>query len=66
MRVTFAATAAEKSARIYGLIEGSGGFFSAPVAKAARSRMNVPFRIKGERATSQCGHQLPRAECADW
>ena len=35
-----------KSSRIYGIIDGSGGFFSAPVAPAARSRMNVPFRIK--------------------
>lgn len=36
-----------KASRLYGIIDGSDGFFTAPVASAARSRMNVPFRLKG-------------------
>ncbi len=32
-----------KSELLYAAIDGSGGFYSNPVARAARSRMNVPF-----------------------
>ncbi|XP_045494333.1 probable phosphoserine aminotransferase [Colias croceus] len=45
--------AAKKASMIYGLIENSNGFYYAPVAKNARSKMNVPFRIgsdKGDEA----------------
>lgn len=34
-----------KSKRIYDILEKSAGFYSCPVDPAARSRMNVPFRI---------------------
>nr|CAD7265943.1 unnamed protein product [Timema shepardi] len=40
--------AIEKSNTIYSIIESSGGFYSCPVKKDSRSRMNVPFRIGGE------------------
>lgn len=33
----------EKAELLYGTIDGSGGFYSNPVAPACRSRMNVPF-----------------------
>jgi len=37
----------KKSRMIYDIIDGSDGFYTAPVAKDARSRMNVPFQIMG-------------------
>jgi len=37
----------KKSRMIYDTIDGSDGFYTAPVAKDARSRMNVPFQILG-------------------
>ncbi|CAK1598683.1 unnamed protein product [Parnassius mnemosyne] len=37
--------ATKKSSLIYNVIEQSNGFYYAPVAKNARSKMNVPFRI---------------------
>ncbi|XP_045447106.1 probable phosphoserine aminotransferase [Melitaea cinxia] len=37
--------ATKKSSLIYDVIEQSNGFYYAPVAKNARSRMNIPFRI---------------------
>lgn len=43
----FASRSQLKSSRIYDLFEASDGFYSAPVAVTARSRMNVPFRIGG-------------------
>ncbi|XP_054726470.1 probable phosphoserine aminotransferase [Anastrepha obliqua] len=39
--------AAIKSKTIYDAIENSNGFYSCPVEKRVRSRMNVPFRIGG-------------------
>ncbi len=36
-----------KAAALYSAIDKSNGFFTAPVAATARSRMNVVFRIKG-------------------
>jgi len=39
----FARRSARKSALLYELIDGSGGFYRNEVAVAARSRMNVPF-----------------------
>jgi len=36
-----------KSQKLYGVIDSSQGFYSAVVEPLYRSRMNVPFRIKG-------------------
>jgi len=43
----WAEMSAKKSGMLYDTIEGSDGFYACPVEKAARSRMNVPFTIKG-------------------
>lgn len=37
----------QKSKMIYDIIDGSNGFYTCPVDKKCRSRMNVPFRIGG-------------------
>lgn len=37
----------KKSRLLYDAIDGSDGFYSCPVEKSSRSRMNVPFIIKG-------------------
>jgi len=37
----------KKNGMLYGMIDGSDGFYQCPVEKSARSRMNVPFTIKG-------------------
>lgn len=39
-----------KSQLIYDAVHESNGFYSLPVDKQYRSRMNVPFRIAGEKA----------------
>lgn len=36
-----------KSQMIYQVIDGSDGFYTCPVDKNVRSRMNIPFRIGG-------------------
>jgi len=36
----------KKSQLLYGAIDGSDGFYTGPVEKDARSRMNVPFQIQ--------------------
>ncbi len=38
-----------KAGLLYGTIEGSGGFYVCPVAKACRSWMNVPFTLRDAR-----------------
>ena len=38
----------EKSQLLYDAIDGSGGYYVNPVAKADRSRMNVPFKLRDE------------------
>merc|ERR1719181_2084812 len=38
---------AKKSGRIYDIIDKSDGFYTAPVDKNCRSRMNIPFQIQG-------------------
>lgn len=38
--------AREKSSKVYDVIDNSGGFYTCPIKRNARSRMNVPFRIK--------------------
>ncbi|ORY38775.1 phosphoserine aminotransferase, partial [Rhizoclosmatium globosum] len=42
-----AAINAQKADLLYSTIESSNGFYSCPVAKPYRSRMNVPFLVKG-------------------
>jgi len=37
----------KKAGMVYGAIDGSDGFYTAPVSKDCRSRMNVPFQIMG-------------------
>merc|ERR1739845_280893 len=44
------ADAEKRSKMLYEAIEGSGGFYKAPVAPACRSRVNVPFVIKNDDA----------------
>ena len=39
--------AEKKSQMLYGAIDQSDGFYTGPVSKECRSRMNVPFQIKG-------------------
>jgi len=40
----------ERATLLYSAIDNSGGFYTCPVAKECRSRMNVPFVIKGDDA----------------
>jgi phosphoserine aminotransferase len=40
----------KKANLLYDTIDGSDGFYNAPVDKAYRSRMNVPFTIDGDNA----------------
>jgi len=44
----FAKLAEERSKLLYDAIDSSGGFYKGPVAKDCRSRVNVPFVIKGD------------------
>ena len=44
----FARRSARKSALLYDVIDGSGGFYRNEVDKAVRSRMNVPFFLRQE------------------
>jgi phosphoserine aminotransferase len=37
----------EKAARLYDAIDSSGGYYSCPVDKGSRSKMNVVFRVAG-------------------
>ncbi|XP_050458102.1 probable phosphoserine aminotransferase [Cataglyphis hispanica] len=37
--------AKKKSSKIYDVIDNSGGFYTCPIKRDARSRMNIPFRI---------------------
>lgn len=37
----------EKAKMLYDIVDNSNGFYSAPVAPSARSRMNVPLRVNG-------------------
>lgn len=38
--------AKKKSTKIYNVIDMSNGFYTCPVKPDARSKMNIPFRIK--------------------
>merc|ERR1712226_682273 len=46
----FDALAEKRAKLLYDNIDNSGGFYACPVDKACRSRMNVPFVIKGDDA----------------
>merc|ERR1712050_120940 len=46
----FDALAEKRSTLLYNSIDNSDGFYSCPVEKGCRSRMNVPFVIKGDDA----------------
>merc|ERR1712232_499302 len=46
----FDALAEKRAKLLYDNIDNSGGFYTCPVDKACRSRMNVPFVIKGDDA----------------
>jgi phosphoserine aminotransferase len=45
--------AIEKSTMIYNLIDSSSGYYSSVVDPSARSRMNVPFRVKKDEALEE-------------
>ena len=38
---------AAKATRLYEAIDGSGGYYTCPVDKGSRSKMNVVFRVAG-------------------
>jgi phosphoserine aminotransferase len=44
---------AQKAGRLYEAIEGSAGYYSYPVEKASRSKMNVVFRVAGGDETKE-------------
>jgi len=37
----------KKSSAVYSVVDNSDGFYTCPVDKSCRSRMNLPFQIKG-------------------
>jgi len=39
--------ATKKSGMLYDAVDGSSGFYTCPIDKACRSRVNVPFQIQG-------------------
>ncbi|KAL1140173.1 hypothetical protein AAG570_000105 [Ranatra chinensis] len=45
--------AVTKSSMLYSTIDDSNGFYSCPISKDVRSRMNVPFRITGQEELEQ-------------
>merc|ERR1712194_517690 len=47
---TLDAAAEKRATLLYSTIDDSNGFYTCPVDKACRSRMNVPFVIKGDDA----------------
>jgi phosphoserine aminotransferase len=44
---------ARKAALLYDFLDGGSGFYTSPVARADRSRMNVPFRLRDERLDAE-------------
>merc|ERR1712048_12392 len=50
MGAQYEALAEKRAKLLYDAIDNSDGFFSCPVDKECRSRMNVPFVIKGDDA----------------
>src|SRR6267154_4897678 len=51
-----------KAALLYGAIESSGGFYSCPVEKSSRSKMNVVFRVPGGAGRSAAAQNLEAAQ----
>jgi phosphoserine aminotransferase len=46
-----------KAKLLYGTIDSSDGFYLCPIEKTSRSKMNVVFRIAGNRTKSPAAHQ---------
>src|SRR5882762_11108501 len=51
-----------KAALLYGTIESSGGFYSCPVEKSSRSKMNVVFRVAGGAGRSAAAQNMETIE----
>jgi len=51
-----------KAALLYGAIESSGGFYSCPVEKSSRSKMNVVFRVPGGAGPSAAAQNMEAAQ----
>src|SRR5258707_644258 len=51
-----------KAALLYGTIESSGGFYSCPVEKSSRSKMNVVFRVAGGAGPSAAAQNMETIE----
>ncbi|MBN1515874.1 3-phosphoserine/phosphohydroxythreonine transaminase [Candidatus Sumerlaeota bacterium] len=47
------AAAEEKSALLYNVVEGSGGFYNSPVKASDRSQMNVVFTLSSDKLTAK-------------
>lgn len=47
-----------KSSLVYNVIDSSNGFYSCPISKKARSKMNVPFRIGSEQGVEELEKQF--------
>jgi phosphoserine aminotransferase len=51
-----------KAGRLYETIESSGGFYSCPVEKCSRSKMNVVFRVAGRVGRSAAAQNMEAIE----
>src|SRR6267154_3136726 len=51
-----------KANLLYGTIESSGGFYSCPVEKSSRSKMNVVFRVAGGAGRSAAAQNMETIE----
>ena len=51
-----------KAGLLYDTIESSGGFYSCPVEKASRSKMNVVFRVSGRVGRSAAAQNMEAIE----
>src|SRR5882672_10580727 len=51
-----------KAALLYDTIESSGGFYSCPIEKSSRSRMNVVFRVDGGAGRSAAAQDMEALE----
>jgi len=51
----------EKAALVYGAIDGSSGYYRAPVARDSRSVMNIVFRLPGEALEEQFVKEATKA-----
>ncbi len=51
-----------KAGLLYNTIESSGGFYSCPVEKSSRSKMNVIFRVAGGVGRSAAAQNMEAVE----